>query len=367
MRSCIARSGANLPGSMMTVSIIIPVRNEEGSLAECLRSVTESLTDEVLEVVIVDGMSDDGTRAIAERWARRCPRIRVMENPEKTVPFALNIGISNTVGEYIMRMDGHSTYPRDYVRRCIQAMRDSDAENVGGVFITQRNGEGVQAALVQMISTHRFGIGNARYRLRPAPRSTDTVPYGFYPRSVFESIGWFDERLTRNQDYEFNQRLIKRGGKIWLDPAIEVYYKNQATLRGLLQQALFTGKWNAWMWRVAPYCFRLRHAVPALFVLGMAVLLALSFFSSSLLEGAVFIMTLYAFLAVLAAAQQASRYGSMSTFFLLPLCFFAYHVSYGIGILAGVATVLVGRSAVGSRSRPWKGARYYSALDSKDS
>lgn len=228
----------------MQITILIPTYNEEKHIRSCLVSVLHKIDQDVLEILVVDGLSTDSTPQIIDEIARINPLVKRLDNHHRTVPYALNIGIRQARGNYILRLDAHSTFPEDYISNCKAAMMKSNADNVGGVVVTHQNGESLSARLVQQVSTHIFGVGNARFRLRPRAQFADTVPFGFFKKSVFQQIGFFDERLTRNQDYELNARITKRGAGIWLDPTIEAHYKNQSTMRGLLKQALVTGKWK---------------------------------------------------------------------------------------------------------------------------
>jgi hypothetical protein len=184
------------------------------------------------------------------------------------------------------------------------------------------------------------------------------VPYGCYRRGVFEEIGLFDERLVRNQDYEFNRRLARAGKRIWLNPAIQVKYYNQGTLGGLFGQAFGTGEWNPWTWFVAPYAFAPRHAVPGLFVLGLFVALGLSFIVHLGWIALAAILVPYFVLALLASIQQGRRYG-FGLALPLPALFFTYHASYGLGTLWGALRLLVGATPVQKIREPWPGAGRY--------
>jgi len=226
-------------------------------------------------------------------------------------------------------------------------------------------GSGFEGRLVQALTTHRFGVGNAEFRLGATEGPADTVPYGCYRREVFDRLGWFDERLTRNQDYEFSRRILAAGGKIWCNPAIRTKYYNQATLGGLFRQAFNTGRWNPWMWFVAPYSFAPRHAVPGLFVLGLLVVLGswcLVPWGWMLLAA---ITVPYLTLALLASFQQSRRYG-LRFLPLLPLLFFAYHTSYGLGTLWGALRLLFGATPIQKTREPWPGAGRYRAWPKPD-
>jgi glycosyltransferase involved in cell wall biosynthesis len=316
-------------------SIIIPCRNEAAFIDACIASVQSF--DPVpggYEVIAVDGMSDDGTRQLLEGWALRYDRLRVLDNPARIVPTAMNLGIEAATGAWIVRLDAHARYPGDYLALCIATAERTGADNVGGIVVTVPRSSSRQARVVQAVTTHRFGVGAAEFRLMPPEGPADTVPFGCYRRSVFERIGLYDERLVRNQDYELNRRLAHAGGSIWLNPAIQATYFNTDSVRGLLKQAFGTGMWNAWMWHGARYSFALRHAVPGLFALAVLALLVASPFSSVFLALLLGVVVLHLLVGSIASAQQSRRLGWW-LFPLLPPLFLGYHLTYGLGTLWG--------------------------------
>lgn len=331
----------------LTASVIIPCRNEAQFIDRCLESVFAF--DPVpggYEVLIVDGRSDDGTRDRLSDWSLRQPNMRVLDNPDRIVPTGMNIGIGVACGEWIVRLDAHSVYPPDYLRLCIETSQRTGADNVGGLFVTLPRDESVESLLVQALTTHRFGVGNADFRLGTVQEAAaDTVPYGCFRREVFKLVGLFDERLVRNQDYEFNRRLARAGGQIWRNPAIQVHYYNQGSLSGLFRQALFTGQWNPWMWFVAPYSFAPRHAVPGIFVLALLVTAGLSVISVWGIALLGLIVIPYSALATLSSVQQARRYAWWMVF-MLPFLFLLYHLVYGTGILWGIILLILHKSPV---------------------
>jgi hypothetical protein len=204
-------------------------------------------------------------------------------------------------------------------------------------------------------------VGNSAFRIGAGAGPSDTVPFGCYRREVFERIGLYDERLVRNQDYELNARLRVAGGRIWLDPEIRIRYYNQGTLRGLLRQAVVNGRWNPWMWYLAPYSFAWRHAAPAAFVLTLLGGLLLSIFPPLLgLAAWGLALTPYLAAGVAASFQQSRRHGRWM-FPYLPLLFWAYHMAYGFGELWGIFLLSVGRAPVQRIREPWPGAGAYRA------
>ena len=336
------------------VSIIAPCRNEVEFVDVFLDSVfSQDLSGLSLEVLVVDGDSTDGTKEKLDQWAARDCRLTILPNPQKAVPTALNLGIAASSGNIIVRLDVHSTYPPDYVRQCVRALNESGAHNAGGVCVTLPRRDSTSARLVQAVTTHPFGVGSARFRLASEPGYVDTVPFGCYHRSLFDQIGMFDERLHRNQDYEFNQRLRSVGGKIWLDPTIMVRYFNQPSLSALYRQAVNNGQWNVWTWWVAPYAFNWRHLAPGVFVLFLAVLLLSGFLPSWARLPMWVGGGMYMVAATFAATQQAFRYRRLGFTILLPGAFFLYHLAYGMGLVLGSLRLAFGRSPVGNDTRPW--------------
>lgn len=345
------------------VSIIIPCRNEEKFIGKCLSSVIkQDYPIERIEILVIDGMSEDRTRETVKESIQKYPFIKLLDNPRKIVPTAMNIGIKAARGEWIVRLDAHSEYPKDYVSNCIDTAKRTNADNVGGVFVTQQNGNSFGARCVQAITTHRFGVGNAEYRLESQESLADTVAYGCFKAELFENIGLYDERLIRNQDYELNQRIIKTGGKIWLNPKIKVFYYNQSTLKGLFYQAFFTAQWLSWMWYLAFHSFKIRHAVPFFFTFGLLICITIIPFHCFGLYFLYGICFPYFLLNVIASFQQSRRFGWCLSA-VLPFLYLFYHICYGIGTLWGFILLLLKRSPVQRVREPWDGAISYRVWD----
>jgi succinoglycan biosynthesis protein ExoA len=334
---------------MTLISIIIPCRNEERYIAECLDSVLSfDLPAQVeIEVFVMDGMSTDGTVEIVRTAAVGDPRVKVRSNPGRVQSSALNLALQESRGEWIMRLDAHSSYPREYLRLCLETAKRTGADNVGGVVVTLPGDDSYQARVVQALTTHRFGVGGAGFRLGGGEGRADTVPFGFFKRSLFERIGFFDERLVRAQDYEFNRRIIASGGTVWRNPDIRVWYHNQPTLRGFFRKQI--GKdapYNVYMWYVAPYAFTWRHGITGLFAGGVigGACAAIRHRRFRLVYAGV--LALYAALAVASSIQQAIRYGVARHVVCLPWCFGAFHLSHGLGILGALTRLATGTAPV---------------------
>jgi glycosyltransferase involved in cell wall biosynthesis len=349
---------------MKIIDIAIPVLNEESYLKGCLDSVLGfELPEEVGCVIyILDGGSKDRTLEIAMEYANNHANIFVKHNPDRIQSCAMNIVIREGKGDYILRLDAHSFYPKNYLKLCMETAQKRGADNVGGRVFTKPGGTSYQAALVQALTTHRFGVGNSEFRLNAKEKNADTVPYGFFRRLVFSRIGYYDERLVRAQDYEINRRIIASGGTVWLNPKIEVYYHNQPTLAKFYKkQIVKEAPYNAYLWWVAPYAFTLRHAVTGFFATGVLGGITLSPFLGWIQWPFLAVMMLYTLLAVISSVQQAVRYRSFLHALFLPFCFFFYHFLHGLGILWGVFRLLTGSAPVQRLQRPWPGATRYRA------
>jgi glycosyltransferase involved in cell wall biosynthesis len=327
-----SKTAENLP----LVSIIIPCRNEGEFIGPCLESIlANDYPKDRLEVLVVDGMSDDDTRARAEEYAQRYPFIRVLENPRRTAPAALNIGLAQARGEVIMRMDAHSEYVRDYISRLVLALEESGADNVGGRYATRPGDNSAVAAAIALALSHPFGVGNAYYRLEVSERrEVDTVPYGCYRREVFQRLGGFDEELIRNQDLEFNLRLRRQGGKILLVPDVVCYYRARRSLAKFAYMNFLNGYFNPLVARKVGGRMGVRQWATPLFVLTLVccVILALWWpWARWLLLG---VIAAYLIPVAVLAFTALWRHG-LGAALWMPLVLPSLHLGNGVGFLKG--------------------------------
>lgn len=344
----------------MLVSILIPVRNEEMYIQRCLESVIAFELPEgySIETLILEGISEDATVRILEENFRHTD-IKIITNPEKIQSAALNRGIRQSKGEYILRLDAHSRYPVDYLKKLIATSISVEADNYGGVCITMPGGENYGAQVVQAVTTHRFGVGNSGFRVGHKEGYCETVPFGFYRRAVFETVGLFDERLVRSQDYEMNKRIVRSGGKIWQNPEIKIDYFNQRYFsKFITKQFSLEGQYNAYMWFLAPYTLSFRHMITSLFV-GIIISGGLL---SLVIPGFLFyylpIFILYFACAFAASVQQAVFYKKYWHLITLPFCFFSFHFSHGLGTLTGLFKLLFRIAPLFPIKEPWRGAGF---------
>ena len=236
----------------MIVSVIVPVRREmpviERFLASLAAQDVPGVEEDVeWEVIVADGMSDDGTRDVLAKWARAWPRLTVMDNPRGYVSCGLNTAVRAARGDIVIRMDAHSEYAPDYVRQCLAVLAETGADNVGGPARTRATGWLARAVAAAWHS--RFGSGGAKFHDTAYEGLVDTVPYGCWRRATLERAGLFDESLIRNQDDELNLRIVRGGGRVWQSPRIRSWYWPRASLRTLFAQYFQYGFWKV---RVMP-------------------------------------------------------------------------------------------------------------------
>jgi len=323
----------------ITASIIIPMRNEEGYVARCLDSVLAQIEGrDDIEVICVDGASEDGTRRIVQDYARRYPCVILLDNPRKIVPVAMNLALDRARGEAIIRLDCHAEYDPDYIEKCLEVLRRSGADNVGGYVRTvpssdTRSGRAIAAAL-----SSRFGVGGSVFRTGGGERQVDTVPFGCFRRDVFDRFGRYDERLVRNQDIELCTRIRARGGRIIISPQIRLTYYSRSTFGGMCRQAFANGLWNVYTLYLIRGGIRLRHLVPFAFVMSLLVLGVGGIFWRPLwvLLGAELLVYFAAATWMAVGAGREKR----TSVPLVVLAFLLLHLSYGTGSLWGMLTAV---------------------------
>lgn len=323
-------------------SIIIPCRNEEKHIAKCLDSIiSQDYPKERIEILVVDGMSHDKTREIVDSYCKQYHYIKRFDNLKKIAPSAMNIGIKNARGDLIIRMDAHNLYKSDYVAKCVKYIHDYDVDNVGGIWLTVPSNDTTCAKSIALALSHSFGVGNSRFRIGiKTPELVDTVPFGCYRKEVFAKIGLFDEDLVRNQDDEFNLRLIKNGGKILLAPEIISYYHARGSLKQLWNMYFQYGYFKPLVARKIGAILTLRQLMPAILIGSLIFFGLLSIVSKYFFMFFLFILLLYIAANIIASIAIAAR-RDPKLIFVLPLAFGTLHFSYGIGYLKGIWDFLI--------------------------
>jgi len=316
----------------LSVSVIVPMRNEARHITACLRSLLAQ-SYQYYEVIVVDGMSEDGSPEVVAKLAEEHTRIRLLTNPHRLTSFALNLGLSVARGDVIIILGSHASVLPDFIAQNIATLLRTGADCVGGPI--QSIAEGLVPKAISLAMSSPFGVGNALFRYSQKEGYVDTVAFGAYRREVFDRIGLFDERLGRNQDDEFNYRLRKLGGRILLDPRIKSSYYTRSSLPKLWQQYFQYGLWKVPVLAKHPEMTMLRQLVPFTFVSSLIVSGLLGLFNHlfaylflGIALSYVSVMLMFSFKI---AAREGWRYLPV-----LPLAFACLHLSYGLGFGASL-------------------------------
>jgi len=320
---------------MPLVSIIVPCYNEQSTIQQLLKAVyAQSFPRQDMEVVVADGMSTDETRREIAAFQREHPDlcVRVVDNPRRDIPAGLNRAIAAAHGEFVVRLDAHSEPYPDYVARCVEALKAGRGDNVGGVWEIRPSNSSWQARAISAAAAHPFGVGDAQYRVGGTAQAVDTVPFGAFRRTLVEQVGGFDESLLTNEDYEFNVRVRKAGGAVWLDPLIRTIYYARATMIDLARQYWRYGYWKARMLRRYPETFRWRQ-LAGVFVLSFLVLGILGIWFSAARWLLVIETVFYALLLLFAGVQVAWRKRDFALLWGVPLAIAIMHFSWGTAFL----------------------------------
>lgn len=325
---------------MMSVelSVICPIYNEEKYIAQFLDSLLmQDYPQDDLEILLVDGMSKDKTREIVAGYTEQYPFIKLIDNPDKYVPYAMNRGIAVARGKVIMRLDAHASYQPDYFSVLVKGLRRLHADNVGTVCKTDVLNKTPKTLAICEVLGNNFGVGNSTFRTGiDQEQEVETVPFGCWPKEVFEKYGKYDVRLVRNQDIELNKRIHRGGGKIYILPGTYCTYLARETWRALAKNNYGNGKWNI----LTVYYTKmfsslsLRHFIPLLFILSLIVPLLLAFIWWPF--ALVAATSLVAYLILLSVVSMKLAVQKKLNFFYLLITFVVLHFSYGWGSLVGI-------------------------------
>lgn len=324
-----------------SVSVLVPCYNERRTIGLLLEAIwNQSYPRADIEVIIADGMSTDGTRDVIQFFALEHPELnlRVIDNPDRIIPAALNRAVDAARGEVLLRLDAHAVPDENYVEQSVQTLQATGAANVGGVWRIEPSGSGWIARAIAVAAGHPLGAGDARYRTSGAAGPVDTVPFGAFPRMWIGRVGPFNEKLLTNEDYEFNLRVRRAGGVIWFDPAVQSIYYARANLAELMKQYARYGFWKARMIRRYPGSIRWRQALPPLLVLAFLLLglLSVGLFWAWQLLG--LLAAGYAGALLLAGTLESLRRCDLALLPGLPLSLAAMHLSWGSAFLWGLIT-----------------------------
>ena len=308
------------------VTVVIPARNEARSIARCLTSVL-SQDEQRLQIIVVDGDSDDDTVRIVRDHMERDRRVELVHNPRRTIPHALNLGVAHARGAWLVRVDAHSTVPPDYVRRLVAHLRSGSWGGVGGrkdAVGTTPAGRAIAAALASP-----FGVGDSHYHHATSPMVVEHIPFGVYPTSLVRELGGWDESFTVNEDFEFDHRVRATGRKLLLDPHIRIAWTCRQSIPDLFRQYQRYGRGKADVMIAHPRATRVRHLVPPAFALALVAVAVLRRRSVSAA-----VLGPYAAATAIATMRASSDVPRESRRYL-PFAFAAMHIAWGVGVWEG--------------------------------
>lgn len=323
------------PTTRSSVSVIIPMRNEAQYIEACIQSiVTGNWPAQDLEIIVVDGASDDSSRRIVTELMRKWPQIQLIDNPNRTAPHAMNIGINTARGDFVLRMDAHVIYDADYIVCSVHALQAHEGEGAVGVGgIAKPVGMTYRSCAIALATRSPFGAGDAHYRFASTARWVDTIWNGCWRRQTLLDVGGFNEQWLRNQDYELNYRLRQAGGRLLLDPAVHCRHYMRRSLWRLTRQYFQFGTWRVRTLREHPGSLRLRQLAAPCWVLG----LVLTFVIGITLTWLPMIALVGFYL--LAATAFATHISWPEHMAFIPgtiVAFFTMHTAWGLGFFNGL-------------------------------
>lgn len=327
------------------VSVVLAVYNESAYIRPCLDSLlAQEAPGFAIEILAIDGGSTDGTREYLDSVAALHPHLRVLNNPQRQAPFAFNIGLRESRGEYVCIFGSHTFYRKDYVAVCLRELLAKSATGCGGRVLTEPASERLQARLVAYATSHAFGSSAKSFRTQPEGYA-DLVNYMILRKQAVLDAGGYSEVLLRNQDNDLNQKLRANGHRLYCTWQTECLYHPQPTLGGLFRYAWRCGFWNLLSFKANPASMSLYHFVPFFFVLALiasALLSVFALFSTNpwprlLSLSFPVLLLLHLGAGFLASLQVFARKKSLAALFL-PFVFFGFHFSYGLGTVVALVT-----------------------------
>ena len=316
------------------VSVVIPILNEEKYIKNCLDSILEQdYPKESMEIVLVDGNSEDKTVDIIKEYIEKYDFIKLFVNEKKTVQYALNIGIKNSTGKYVVRMDAHASYAKDYISKCIEYLKKTECANVGGTTVVR--GKNFTQKVIAAAYHSPFALGGSKHYDESYEGYADTVAWGAFEREYLLNIGMYDEKLPRSEDDDLNFRITERGDKIFVTPKIKSIYYPRDTFSKLFSQYFGYGKWKVAVIKKHHKPSRIAHLIPMLFVAFLIFGSILSFVLP-VLRGLFFgVLSLYFFMNLIFSFKNPYTKNVASKMALM-WAHFVIHVSYGLGFWAGI-------------------------------
>ena len=311
---------------VIKISVLIPCYNERQFIESCLESIiANDYSGSEIEILIIDGMSEDGTRDVLMEYERRYSFIKTLDNPRRITSCALNIGIRHSMGDVIVWLSAHNIYENKYLTKCVGYLKEFNVDCVGGVIKTLPRGRGTIATAASLVLSHPFGVGNSYFRTGSSrPRYTDAVFGCCFKKTVFEKIGLFNEDLVRGQDIEFGLRMKKAGLKTLLAPDIVSYYYARSDFVEFCRHNFINGLWAILPFRyskIIPVSWR--HVTPFIFVTSIISLTILAFFSKGAQLGLAALLGIYVALNLFFSVTACIRRRDFCALFVMPFMFAA--------------------------------------------
>lgn len=315
-----------------SISVILPVLNEQSHLESSVRSILSQDYKGLIEVILAIGPSKDKTLEIAERLASADSRVVLVENPTGKTAAGLNLALKQTMNPVVVRVDAHAEIPENYLSLIVEVLNKTGAVNVGGVMAAVGKTTFEKSVAGAMRSA--FGVGASRFHTGGVAGPVDTVYLGAFRREALIAIGGFDERFTRAQDWELNFRLRENGGIIYFDPRLHVTYRPRSTVGALARQYFEYGRWRRVVSRRHKGTINYRYLAPPIALLGFLASLVLGLLLSPILFIPAAIYTVF----VLGASIKISS--SLQEFFLLLLVLPTMHFAWGAGFISSPKTLV---------------------------
>lgn len=332
------------------ISVICPIYNEENYITTCIESIlAQDYPKDDIEVIFADGMSTDCTREIVASYTEEYPWIRLIDNPARIVPPALNNAIKESRGDVIIRLDAHCEYPTNYFSKLISALSELNADNVGVVCVTLPTNDTPTAKAIAAVLSSKFGMGNSSFRVGTDKIiQVDTVPFGCWPRRVFDEVGYFDDELIRNQDDEFNGRITKSGGKIFLIPSVKVKYFARDKVSKVAQMFYQYGLFKPLVNKKLGSPATIRQFIPLLLVCGLLVGLIISSIWHPFIGVYFSGIALYLTLAIIFSIKSSHN---LTQIVIQTWTYIVVHMSYGWGYLIGLWKLMTHQSFTAKNNR----------------
>lgn len=333
------------------LSVIVPIYQEEKYISKCIDSMlSQDYPKDDLEIILVDGMSKDRTREIVATYTAKYPFIRMIDNPERIAPCAMNRGIKEAKGDVIMRLDAHVYYPKNYFSLLVEKLNElPGAENVGALCNTLPVNDSITAQSIAAVLSSSFGMGNSHFRVgADKEMEVDTVPFGCFHRSIFDKVGLYDEELVRNQDDELNARIIKAGGKIYLIPQLVCEYYARDTAKKVYKMFYQYGVFKPLVNKKLGSPATVRQFFPLFFVLGLLVGPVVCLFLPVLWWAYFAVIMLWFILATSFSLKDSKNLKRILT---QNWIYFVVHFGYGWGYIVGIYKILFHRPFVAQSNR----------------